>query len=906
MAASLSLIITNKHLQWLVFFSLSLLLICGQAMAKDVVLSKNEIRIPIGQSQTFDLGTLPQKDTTVLIDILARLDFHDHAGSNYSMKIVLNGHLVNAAKSRDTVRLINKNLISPGAPNAPYRWFDNEAWRVLYAPSFKGSLKKHQYYEGNPYQTVLDVTDLINPAAENRLEIFNTSKSRPSTGTGKNLDLVLKSLTIKVKPGSSAMMTASALGQDQDVINPGLPGAGPARYTGILLPGGGFKLNVDGRSMKFSSFISYPDAGINKLTPTDRPSTDGQANFQVTTQPTADGGKVVAIGPDYRIIRTVRFTSRKVEVNDQITNLRQNVKLGLMFENVVKLEDANPKVRLAGIPDNSINQYYSPGNPTVYVALPSLGLGLICEDDVFRNQATLFFDTGKMMAGLRTDKLCLQPGQSYTLSWSVYPVASNDYYDFINLVRQDWGSNYTVEGAWTFFDPDSIIATPVETIREQFARLGIKRACSGGGWVDRQHDPKRIGFGSGVLEDYWANYRYRLRLASEKIHQAAPDCRVYLYFDTQRDTSEGGHERFADSWLSNEKGNQLATEWGGKYSLTRSVVATDTNSFGKTMLAAVDRYIEEMKSDGLYWDEMEGTGYGEPLVAYNIPDGFSCELDPKTFTIKREIGINTIMGEAHRIAVINRVRELGGDIMGNGATATKKILALHPQRMIEIQHNEYWNYQGNLQSPLGYAGSRPDFGNWIRALNMATLLVGTRYDYTYDLQRFVFPFTPIELHPGYMLGEERIIATHNGNYGWPGKKNIIQIRYLDTSGKLSERDFPTRVGSEARTRIEVGKDEAVVLVKLPVTVMPTQGLTTIQRVRYGPDGLVFAAETVNDFSVEITTGEMKVIPGQKYIVNVENGTQTVEANANGILTINLQPKSASFIVKITPLEPLLN
>ena len=63
-------------------------------------------------------------------------------------------------------------------------------------------------------------------------------------------------------------------------------------------------------------------------------------------------------------------------------------------------------------------------------------------------------------------------------------MASRDYYDFINLVREDWGSNFTVLGAWAFFSPDAILAMPVEEIREQYRRQGIRYACSYGGWVD--------------------------------------------------------------------------------------------------------------------------------------------------------------------------------------------------------------------------------------------------------------------------------------------------------------------------------------------------------------------------------------------------------------------------------------
>ncbi len=859
------------------------LIVATVAYAQDYELIQQEVRIPRGETRSFEFTTVPQKDHTILLDVIARLDSDGLGGSLYFMKLTLNGRIVSAAKTRTSVRLVNKPIVSPVAPDVPYTWSDNKAWRIVYAPNFEAALKQ-AYYTGNPYQTTLDVTDLTNPAAENRLEIANVCGYSPAAGARGNHDLVIKTLAVRVKPGASPMMAAS--GEDQTVINRGTPGAGPAPYEGKLLPGGGFSLSTAGQTFAFSTAVSYPNAGLNRLVAgaASGPAPASQPGWSVSATPTATGGTVVGEGPDYRLERTITFTPRKVEVSDKLTNQHADAKLGLLVENCADLHGKQANVRLAGNPDPAINAYYSPGNPSVYVALTGHGLGMICEDDIFRNQATLYFDQETNAAGLRTDKLCLAPGGSYALQWSVYPVASADYYDFINLVRQDWGSNYTVEGAWTFFDPDSIIAMTVPDIRARFMRLGITRACYCGGWVDRKHDRKRIGFGTGVFDDYWADFRDRLRQAAAKIHEAVPGCKVYVYYDTQRDTSEGGHERFRDSWLTDLKGNQLSTEWGGVYSLTHSVVATLDNSYGKAMLGLVDRYVKEMGIDGLYWDEMEGVGYGSPLITYNMWDGYSCSLDPKTYTIARECAINTIVGEGHRVAVIKRVRELGGDMMGNGPTATKDILALTPQRMIEIQHNEYWNYEGNLDSPLGYGSSPMGFDNWIRALRMGTLIVGTRYTYTHEVSRYVFPFTPIELHAGYLLGQERLITLHSGSYGWPGQRCLVQARYFNKEGLLTPKDFTTTVSTEARTQAEVGESEALVLVKLPVTLIPRQGEATVSKVEYGVSGLKFTVQAPQGATLELRSGEFPFTPNANlvWLPGQSEAARPLKVDAEGV------------------------
>jgi hypothetical protein len=860
-------------------------LLAARVLAADTVVIREETRVAPGETRGFDFGTLPQKDTTLLLDVSSRLDAGGFGGSMYFLKLTLNGRVVNAAKSRAVTRLVNRPVVSPIGPNLPYSWFGNNSWRILYAPDFEGALKM-QHFIGNPYQLVLDVTDLTNPMSENRLEITNMANDHAVKAAHTKGELVIQRLVIHTQPGASPTMTMDAT--DHDVINRGTPGAGPAAYKGRLLPGGGFVISAGGQEYAFATAVSYPNAGLNRLVPAAKPNSSGQKEWTVR----ASGNRAVANGPDYRLRRTVRFMPRRVEIADEITNLHSDQKLGLLVRHELSLKDKSASVRLAGNPDPAINEYHSNGNPSVHIALPksNLGLGLIVEDDVFRNQITLFCDNDATVAGLRTDMLCLPAGGSYTLRWSVYPVASADYFDFINLVRADWGANYTVEGPWTFFSPDTILATPVGEIRRQFQRLGIRYACYCGGWVDGKHDRKKIGFGTGVMEPYWADFRRRLHEAAAKIREASPGCKVLVYYDTQRDTSDGSHERFPDSWLTDTRGRQLSTDWSGIYSLTWSVVATPTDSFGRAMLDVADHYLSEIGADGVYWDEMEATGYGAPLITHAIPDGHSCILDRKTYTVDHEIGVTTLLGEGHRLAVIDRVRAKGGTLMGNGPCATRKLLAKHPQRMVEIQHNDTWAYEGNLDSPLGYASSRMDFGNWVRALNMATLLVGTRYNYEHEISPYVFPFTPIELHAGYLLGRERIIATHPGHYGWPGESCLVQVRHFNKDGKLTSRDFPTAIGKEARTAVELAEGEAVVLERLPLLVRPKSGTVEITAVHCDAGQFACTLKAPAGATVRISNGAVKLAPRQR--VGVTIGATTRELTAARDATLGFDAKAA--------------
>jgi hypothetical protein len=860
-------------------YGLGLLWCCAAwpVAATEIVVIREATIIPPGQSRHFEFGTVAQRDKTVLLEIAARVNAERPSGSNYLLKMSLNSEVIQPARARGLLRLLNKPLIAPVAANLPAPWFGNHAFRLVYAPDFSAAARL-SFYQGDPYSLVLDVTDLVNPLAENRLELTNLLQPGRLALPPPAGNLVVGRLVIRTRPQPSPMMTAVA--NAGPIINLGAPAAGPARYAGRLLPGGGFRITVGSRQWEFASEFSYPRAGLNRLAPRDAVDTIGQRGWTVRTLPSPTGGEVLAQGPDYRLRRTVRFTPRKVEIADMLTNAHADAPLGMLVRHQTSLAGLkDPIVRLAGNADPAVSDYYSPANPSIHVACGAQALGLLAEDDVLRNQAHLFCNQDPPAAGLRTEMLWLGPGESYTLRWSVYPVAGPDYYDFINLVRDDWGANRTVDGAWTFFHPDSILALPAEEIRRQFQRLGIRYACYCGGWVDGHRDRKRIGFGAGVLDDYWADFRRRLREAAAKIHRAAPGVKVLVYYDTQRDTSEGSPQRFRDSWLTDPQGRQVATDWSGLYSHTWSMVATLDNSFGRAMLEAADRYLNEMRIDGLYWDEMENVTYGAPLLTYSRGDGHSCLLDLKNYTIQREVGITALLGEAHRLAVIDRVRRRGGAVMGNGPPHTRAMLESGVPRMVEIQHNEYFCFEGNLATPLGYMGSRSDFGNFARALAMPCLPVGTRADYAFDISRHLFPLTPIELHHGYTLGRERIVALHSGRYGWSGQRCLVQAWAYHADGTPAEADAVTYVAAEARTEVRLSPQEAIVLEQLPATLEPHYGAAEVRDVHYDGHCLTLRVSAPQGGTLTLAPGMLG--PGVDSKLVVQSGTEPPRAIAAG-------------------------
>jgi hypothetical protein len=164
--------------------------------------------------------------------------------------------------------------------------------------------------------------------------------------------------------------------------------------------------------------------------------------------------------------------------------------------------------------------------------------------------------------------------------------------------------------------------------------------------------------------------------------------------------------------------------------------------------------------------------------------------------------------------------------------------------------------------------SRREFGDFVRALRLACLPVGTSYNYEHEISAHLFPFTPIELHHGYLLGQERIIATHAGNFGWPGQRCLVAVRHFDRQGKLTETDFPMTITREARTAISPVDGEAVVLVRLPITLEPAGGEAIVRHMRYAEDAVSFEATISRRSILRVGDGPFAVRPGREYAATV--------------------------------------
>jgi hypothetical protein len=481
--------------------------------------------------------------------------------------------------------------------------------------------------------------------------------------------------------------------------------------------------------------------------------------------------------------RAIAVRQTHVEVRDTIANATSAL-VGLRIRHAV---DAIPPVHLGGRRELVGTDAYDPWNPTVFTATANGGVGLVAEDDVLRQQLHVDYAASDRSVGLRTDMLCLAPGDRVTLVWSIYPTSTAYYWDFINAVRRDWNVNRTVPGSYIWFTPDTVRDLSLADLRAMLQRRRVAIASMWGGWVDprRSERPPIIGFGTGVLSDTFANYRTRIRAAVAKLKAARPEVKVLLYFDAQRDTLPDATTRYADSLLLAAGGAVERTDWQGAFSSTWGMVPTTTNTYGRA-LREVAHAMRELGADGLYWDEMDGVDYSRPRLTTAPWDRRSCVLTEHG-EVTAKVGLVNLLSEDAKLEYAG-----AGFVLGNMPPTTRHFQDRADLRMVEAQHNDTWGSFAHLTTPLGYLSARVDWPTMVRKIDEGVLPVSARLDDQQDLNARLFPFTPEYLQLGTLRGRERIITTRTGTHGWTSFEGSVRAFRYDSSGKEHEAAWPVK------------------------------------------------------------------------------------------------------------------
>ena len=330
-------------------------------------------------------------------------------------------------------------------------------------------------------------------------------------------------------------------------------------------------------------------------------------------------------------------------------------------------------------------------------------------------------------------------------------------------------------------------------------------------------------------------------------------------------------ERFADARAIDFKGKQMMygpddfdSYYGRYFSRERFddnwrwwiFYPTEDNSYGKMMVEATEYMMDELGAEGLWADGLisgyvvDGTGRSPKYYSYDEArwDGHSVDIDPETKLVTRKKNCVPYLAMPILKKMINIISERDGSILLNG----------HPGP------RSFWNMDIITTNETGGGDQRPvgglHVGRSVVALGNPNILKNERDIYRDILSKLdfgslyfwyggrdfvtrkhmthhMYPITYEAIHPGTVYGKERIITKKSGIYGWKGDKSLHMVYLYDARGEITRHNFVTTVDEDGvRTEIKLEKDQAVAIVKIPVSLKGSGPVNLIAR-QYSEQGL---------------------------------------------------------------------
>ncbi|MEI6500147.1 MAG: hypothetical protein WCP21_03865, partial [Armatimonadota bacterium] len=509
-----------------------------------------------------------------------------------------------------------------------------------------------------------------------------------------------------------------------------------------------------------------------------------------------------------RVARKVTVSSDHVHVADTFTNPTDKL-IGVMVEHYADLVGTPEAIYLAGRKSFSeASNAWEAANPSAFAQFKQLGVGLVAEDDVFRVHVRSMHDEKSF--GLADDYLGLAPGSSVTLEWSIYPALKGDYWTFVNAVRRDWGVNFTIPGPFVFAYKWAAGLTG-----EQYAKWmhdrGLKYICGG---IAKYPDGK-YAHGTGIL--FAPQFVAQERAWTRKMAAADPSLVPLQYFHAQCCTEPDCRTKYADSRLLDAQGKQIDYPHAFVIPL---FVPTDSNSYGKALWGYVNTLIDDIGAKGIYWDEMS---YSVERLAPGLPwDGHTVIINPTTHEVEEKLTSVPLAMQSLQVKIVDYIRGKGLFFMANSQAHTRTMMRKNIVRFVET--GTYSGvYNTHLGCPLGLGNhsdepTMADSAEHVRELlKRGALYYGHYYardPAPWNFTAVMFPLTPQQLGPGYVLGKERLHTAISGRFGFPDGA-VADVYVVNANGERVTSGMVTEVneGGKRFYDLRMPSDHFAILVR---------------------------------------------------------------------------------------------
>ena len=779
--------------RWIAAAVAAMVAVCASAESQMLLTEIGDVRLGNRQSREWTFRAVDPTKGRVVVEFRNRIDYPKAAGWCPCWQIAVNGRTVTAAATRSEMRLLNKPYHLQNRWHGSYP-ADNHSdkWFALYLPDFKTAEKQFNPPTQEATRTVLDISDLVRMDGTNTITLRaggisrsfytanNVTNHKPQVVFG-GLKVYAENVPTRLQRMAEKEIRASM--------------KGPLR-TDFLLKREASRLMLKIRSNEIPvrSEFSIPGGGMVKMEDRDQLET-----------------------PFYSVTRKIRMRTNRIDVFDTFVS-KTNALIGVKVRYEIPQKGFDP-VYVAGDPSPSAEEFDGGRNPSVLgvCAKKGFSVALLAQDDVFRVQNVQYCKDGAF--GIRTDGLALKPGEPRTLEWSIYPVASEDYYDFVNEVRRDWDVNFPIIGSFNL--SMNLFHSYSEAGCKRLERnMGLAMNSFGihlwshlGGKYKNYNDvifgmgmnsPKvrvRIDSSHSVEEAPTVIHQF-IRESIANARRYTPDMKVLSYLHNQ--ISVGiDDDKYEDCRMVNAKGAKMNYNGGATQKL---FVPTKDNLFGRDYMKLIDWTLDNFDLDGIYHDELNHCNRRK-YYGTNMWDGVTVGLDEFN-NAKRKVSYVCLLKLGFTLNMFDHIMNQRGKILvGNFSPETRSERKFRFPRFEET-YSSRWIALSHLYTPiqlgdmLTYANTPKDMA----ADQRIALMRGALY-YHYlgstgcpSLSSKMFPFTPIELHGGWLVGKERILTAVSGEFGWRGEKPDVDVFVFDELGR-EVKGYPYSVKDAETGRI---------------------------------------------------------------------------------------------------------
>jgi hypothetical protein len=307
------------------------------------------------------------------------------------------------------------------------------------------------------------------------------------------------------------------------------------------------------------------------------------------------------------------------------------------------------------------------------------------------------------------------------------------------------------------------------------------------------------------------------RICIRKCRDFTPHVKVLTYLHNQISV-DAGDDKYEDSRMVNAKGRKMHYNGGATQKI---FVPTSDNLFGRDFMKLTDWYLDSFDVDGIYLDEINHCNsrkyYGDKMW-----DGVSVELDDRNL-VRSKVSFVSLLKLKFTLGLFDHILNKRGNILvGNFSPETRSERKFRFPRFEET-YSHRWIALSHLYTPI-QLGDMLTYGNNpkdMAADQREALKRGALY-YHYlgstgcpSLSSKMFPFTPVELHSGWLVGRERILTCISGEFGWRGERPDVEVFVYDELGRHVP-DYPYSIVEKPLGRafvLELKKDHCAAIVR---------------------------------------------------------------------------------------------